>query len=95
MRRAVRHARRRIDIAGFDNRCMCDTIPWRIACPMALLLVIGAARGAATDSPGESALSWGAALTVDTLRVDSRVVRSTALGHLELHLGVDAAKLFG
>lgn len=67
---------------------------WRLICPMGLLLVSAAARGATTEGPGEAGLKWDAALTVDALRANLPV-QTTALSHLDLRLGIDAAKLFG
>ena len=60
-----------------------------------LLLAAATTRVAALEPPAEGAFKWDAALTADALRVESGVVRSTALGHLDVRLGIDAAKLFG
>ncbi|MGZ5239563.1 MAG: carbohydrate porin [Caldimonas sp.] len=68
---------------------MTGTSRRRLAClALALSAWVAAAEGA-----DESALSWGATVTVDTLRV-GRPASSTALSHVDLRLDADAARLF-
>ena len=77
---------------------MADMIGWScqglVALTGLLLATEAHAQAAPADAANESALSWEATLSVDTLRA-SRPALMTVLSHVDLRLGVDAERLFG
>jgi porin len=75
--------------------CMIGRSCQRLAILAGLLLATEAqAQAASADAANESALSWEATVSVDTLHA-GRPALTTALSHIDLRLGVDAARLFG